>query len=77
MWPPASHDLNPLDYGVWSLLKARLGRRRFGSVRELKKALKCAWRSITVEELGHIVGQFRRRLETCIAAEGRNFEHML
>lgn len=75
--PPSSPDLNPMDYGIWALLKARLGRRRFKGVRELKKALKRAWRSITVEECRNIVGSFRRRLETLIAAGGSNFEHLL
>jgi hypothetical protein len=77
MWPPRSPDLNPMDYSIWSLLKQRLGRRRFKSINELKAALKRAWKTITIEELQRIVGQFRRRLEACIAVEGSNFEHLL
>lgn len=77
MWPSKSPDLNPLDYSVWALLKQRLGRRRFRSTTELKLALGLAWKSITASELKRIVGQFRKRLEACIAVKGGNFEHLL
>ena len=31
-WPPSSPDLNPLDYGLWSMLEQKLvGRRRFSA----------------------------------------------
>ena len=77
MYPNCSPDLNPVDYAIWGLLMQRLGRKKYRSLQELKAALRRAWKSIRVEELRNIVGQFKKRLEACVIAKGGNFEHLL
>lgn len=77
MWPSNSPDLNPLDFSIWGLMEQRLGKRRYRSVKELKKALKRVWKTITDEELRAIAENFRKRLQACIQAEGGHFEHLL
>lgn len=77
MWPANSPDLNPLDFSVWGLLEQRLGKKSYKSVKQLKAALKRAWKSITDDELNKIVEDFPKRLRACIQAKGGHFEHLL
>jgi hypothetical protein len=35
-WPPGSPDVQPLDFSFWGYIKARVFRRKFGSVVELR-----------------------------------------
>lgn len=77
MWPSNSPDLNPLDFSIWGLLEQRLDKRRYRSVKELKMALKRAWKTISADELRRIAENFRKRLQACIQAKGGHFEHLL
>uniref|UniRef100_A0A914D8I8 Uncharacterized protein n=1 Tax=Acrobeloides nanus TaxID=290746 RepID=A0A914D8I8_9BILA len=47
-WPPNSPDLNPLDYAVWSILEEKACQKPHPNVESLKKALKKAWKEITL-----------------------------
>lgn len=77
MWPSNSPDLNPMDFSIWALIEQRLGKKTYRSVKQLKAALKRAWASITYDELAAIIGNFRKRLQACIKANGGYFEHLL
>ena len=77
VWPSNSPDLNAMDYSVWSLLGQRLPRIKFTTTEALKIALQRAWDQISEEECATIVGNFSKRLEACITAEGSHFEHLL
>ena len=73
-WPPNSPDLNPLDYAVWSILEEKACQKPHPSVESLKKALKKAWKEITLETLEKIVDNFPKRLKACVDANGGYFE---
>ena len=62
---------------VWALMMQRLGRRRYRSLKELRSALRRAWKSISTDKVKRIVGQLPKRLGACIAAKGGDFEHLL
>ena len=38
-WPPSSPDLNPMDFGIWSLLQERACKKPHKSLKSLKRAL--------------------------------------
>lgn len=77
VWPPNSPDINPMDYSVWSILEQKVSATRYATVDALKTALMRAWDEITVDQCANIVGNIRKRLRKCIAAQGGNFEHLL
>ncbi|XP_053949260.1 uncharacterized protein LOC128857534 [Anastrepha ludens] len=73
-WPPYSPDLNPLDYRVWSILKARACAKRHKTLESLKQALRREWDRITVDELRPIAQNILKRLSLRIRAKGGHFE---
>uniref|UniRef100_A0A914CY19 Tc1-like transposase DDE domain-containing protein n=1 Tax=Acrobeloides nanus TaxID=290746 RepID=A0A914CY19_9BILA len=72
--PPNSPDLNPLDYAVWSIHEEKACQKPHPNVESLKKALKKAWKEITLETLEKIVDNFLKRLKACVDANGGYFE---
>lgn len=73
-WPPNSPDLNPLDYGIWGILKEKACSKPHPNVESLKRALKKAWKEIPLETLIKVVDDFPKRLQACINANGGHFE---
>ena len=73
-WPPNSPDVNPLNYAVWSILEEKAYQKPHPNVESLKKALKKAWKEITLETLEKIVDNFPKRLKACVDANGGYFE---
>lgn len=69
-WPPRSPDLTPLDYFLWGTLKDKVYKDRPTNVNDLKGKIRDACRSITPEVIRKVIGNCRKRLEKCIAAEG-------
>ena len=73
-WPPASPDLNPLDFCVWSILSNKVSTIRHSSVESLKVSLLKAWEEISQDNLRTCCTSFRDRLNCVINAKGRHFE---
>ena len=40
LWPPSSPDLNPMDFGIWSILERKACAVSHSNVEKLKKKLK-------------------------------------
>jgi inhibitor of nuclear factor kappa-B kinase subunit alpha len=76
-WPAASPDLNPMDYSIWGILQARVGKKFYRSVKDLKTSLKREWRAIPQESIRKAIEQFPKRLELCIDARGGHIEHLM
>ena len=74
MWPPASPDLNPLDFNIWSILEAEACAKTHDSVEGLKVSLKKAWAKIPQEKLRVSVENFRGKLERVVKAKGGHIE---
>jgi inhibitor of nuclear factor kappa-B kinase subunit alpha len=58
-WPASSPDLNPLDYGLWSILEQKACAINHSSVSHLKKSLTKAWEEIPLETVRATIDQWR------------------
>jgi inhibitor of nuclear factor kappa-B kinase subunit alpha len=77
LWPPNSPDLSPVDYRIWGILQERVYRKSVKDVDELKLRLIEAWSGIQQSVIDHAIDQWRVRLNACVKAKGKHFEHML
>jgi len=69
MWPPNSHDLNPVDYAVWGALQQRAyHRRKFTTLEELKRAIITVWQKLSQHVIDSSINEWRPRLE-CVAMD--------
>lgn len=78
-WPPNSPDLNPLDYHVWGAMLEMYQRHtpKPRNRAELQAVLQSIWDNLPQEPINKAVLAFRKRLQACIAAGGKHFEHQL
>ena len=74
MWPPASPDLNPLDFNIWSILEAEACAKTHDTVEGLKVFLKKAWAKIPQKKFWVSVEGFRGRLERIVKAKEGHIE---
>ena len=51
LWPPSSPDLNPMDFGIWSILERKPCAVSHLNVEKLKKKLKESWAKIESETI--------------------------
>ena len=72
-----SPDLDPLDYGIWSILEKHVYSVKIRDVEHLCHRLGDAWADIKQEEVDKIIGSFIKRVKVCIAANGHRFEYKL
>lgn len=73
-WPPASPDLNPLDYSIWSILEQETNAQAHTSVESLERAIIQAFNNLDQETINRAIDDWPRRLEAVIGAEGGHFE---
>ena len=76
-WPPSSPDLNPLDYGIWSVLKQKVYRKKTNNVDELKERIQECWKEIDQDLIDKTIDRFCMRVQKMLEVEGRRFEHLL
>ena len=74
MWPPASPDLNPLDFNIWSILEAEACAKTHNIVKGLKLILKKVWAKITQKKLRFSIESFSERLERVVKAKEGHIE---
>ena len=77
LWPPNSPDLNPVDYRIWGILQERVYKTRIRDVDHLKERLVEEWVKFDQGIIDGSIGQWRKRLRACVAADGGHFEHSL
>jgi len=70
MWSPASSDLNPKDFSVWSILKVKVS-----CVDVLKTSLLREWNKIPQETLCASVGNFSKKIKLQIKKKGHHIEN--
>ena len=73
-WPPNSPDLNPLDYSIWGIMKAKVGAVRHPNLNSLRQALEKEWGTLDDDMVSAAVEAFPKRLRACIKAKGGLFE---
>ena len=49
LWPPSSLDLNPMDFGIWSILEQKSCAVSQSNVEVLKQKLTKSWAEIDAE----------------------------
>ena len=78
-WPPNSPDLNPLDYPLWGAMLEAYHKLqpKPKTILELKTALQQIWTDLPQTPINKAVNDFRKRLNACISAGGRHFEHAI
>ena len=78
-WPPNSPDLNPLDYHVWGMMLHRYQEYspKPKTKNELKTVLQKIWDNLPQQSIESAILAFRKRLQLCIAADGRHIKHSL
>ena len=68
MWPPSSPDLNPMDFGIWSILKQKACTVSHPNVEVLKKKGTESWDQIENETVRATCAQVIQRLR-CVIRE--------
>ncbi|HEY5234813.1 MAG TPA: hypothetical protein VIJ14_01440 [Rhabdochlamydiaceae bacterium] len=78
-WSPSSPDLNPLDYHVRGAMLEwyKVFTPKPTNKAQLKTVLEAIWEDLPQEAIDLAVLAFRKRLQTCIQADGGHFEHLL
>jgi inhibitor of nuclear factor kappa-B kinase subunit alpha len=77
LWPARSPDLNPCDFYLWESLKDKVYSSNPHTLDELKQSIHETITSVKVNELKLVSNNLFKRLELCLRAEGRHFEHLL
>ena len=78
LWPPNSPGLNPVDYKIWGLMQEKVYRTKIRDIEELRARIVNAWDEfVQLVYIDAAIGQWRARLEACVEAKGRHFEHAL
>ena len=63
MWPPALPDLNPMEFSVWSMLKAKISCVAHPSFDALKTCILREWAKINQGTMCVLVSNFRQRIK--------------
>lgn len=78
-WPPRSPDMNPLDFFLWGFIKEKVYETPPLGVEDCKARITAVCNELRNNP--HIFARIRhslyQRLQTCVAAEGAHFEHVL
>jgi len=65
LWPPNSADLNPVDYGVWSILQEQVYKTRITDLDDLKHHIRTEWAKLDHTVIAAAMRQ-GRRLSACV-----------
>jgi hypothetical protein len=77
LWPARSPDLNTCDFYLWGNPKDKVYSNNPHTLVELKQRIRETISSIEVSELELVSNNLFKRLEACLRAEERHFEHLL
>uniref|UniRef100_A0A914D1V9 Uncharacterized protein n=1 Tax=Acrobeloides nanus TaxID=290746 RepID=A0A914D1V9_9BILA len=69
-----AHDLNPLDYAIWSILEAQVNAEAHNSVESLKQAIIEAFENLDQGMISRAIDNWPRCLDAVIASNGGHFE---
>lgn len=76
-WPPRSPDLTPLDYYIWGKIKSLVYATAPTTKEDMKQRVREAFRNLDPNEIRRAVTEgMVRRIHKCLAANGRQFEHL-
>ena len=78
-WPPRSPDLTPLDFFLWGYVRSLVYETPVESEEDLVARIIAAFEKVQNQSgiFENVRNSMLRRCETCIAVQGRHFEHLL
>lgn len=78
-WPPRSPDLNPIDFFLWGTLKSLVYERPVNTRADLlQRIIEASHKIRNIPGIFERVRQsMSRRVNACIASNGRHIEHLL
>lgn len=76
-WPPRSPDLNKDDFFLWGYIKQLVYRSPPTIADDMKRRIREAFASISLQTLRKCNDSFERRLQMCIDQNGQTFEKFL
>ena len=74
LWPPSFPDLNPMDFGIWSILERKACAMSHSNVGKLKKKLKESWAKIESKTIHTTCDQVISCLHRVIIEKGGYIE---
>ena len=74
IWPPSSPDLNPMDFGMWSISERKACAKSVPNVETLKRNLIKKWDEISAEDVRAVTDSAASRLRAVVAARDGYFE---
>lgn len=79
IWPARSPDLTMMDFFLWGRIKESVYVTECDSEVEMRQRIISAFQSVKadVTVMSQVRDNMLRRVRTCIAVEGRHFEHVL
>lgn len=77
LWPPRSPDLAPADFFLWGYLKEKVYSHHPRTINALKEAIRAEMANIAPEMTERVMQNFRYRLTSCIANEGRHLDDII
>ena len=76
-YPPRSPDLTPCDFFLWGYLKSKVHVNRPTTIQELKEAIRNEITAIPDDMVQRVMTNFNKRLDECIATEGRHLNDII
>jgi len=78
LWPPNSPNLNPVATRSGAYCKNGFTRQAVTKdVDELRRRIAEEWEKLDERIIDKAVGEWRKRLQACVAAGGGHFEHKM
>jgi hypothetical protein len=77
LWPHRSLDLNPCDFYLWEKLRSVVYANYPHDLEALKQNICEAIYNIQQRELQQVSRNLLKRIQTCLTADDRHFEHRL
>jgi hypothetical protein len=77
LWLLRSPDLNPCNFYLWGKLKSVEYADNPHDLEALKQNIREAIYDIQQRELQQVTRNLFKRIQTCLTAEGRHFEHLV
>ena len=69
--------LTLVDYKIWGCVQERVYQKPICDVGQLKQNLAKVWSDVQQTVIDAAIGEWRKRLRTCIHAKRHHFEHLL
>jgi hypothetical protein len=77
LWPPRPPDLTPPDFFLCGILKGRVYGNKPGTLQDLRNNIESEMQAITPETLHRTFRNMERRVQACLKAQDRHFQHLL